>query len=151
VKKVFYTSKADETVALGRKIGSCLKGGEVIELSSDLGGGKTTLVKGIVAGFGSEDSVSSPSFTISNRYERGDGKAFVHYDFYRLHEPGIMAAELQETSSGDDVIAVEWANIVKGVLPAERIQMTIKSTAENEREITVELPEKLTYVLAEEE
>jgi tRNA threonylcarbamoyladenosine biosynthesis protein TsaE len=65
-KLIAVTKNADETVALGQKIGQQLQGGEVIELISDLGGGKTQLVRGLAAGMGSTDQVQSPTFTISS-------------------------------------------------------------------------------------
>lgn len=149
MKNNYLTKSADETINLGKKIGKQLKGGEVIELTSDLGGGKTTLTKGLVAGFGSSDPVSSPSFTISNRYQRPDGKAFIHYDFYRLGDPGIMAAELEESSTSDDVVAVEWAGSVENVLPADRIRISIKNTKEDGREITITTPEEQSHIFKE--
>jgi tRNA A37 threonylcarbamoyladenosine biosynthesis protein TsaE len=63
------SASSEATEELGRKLGSKLRGGEVIELRSDLGGGKTTLVRGLAAGMGSTDAVASPSFTISRVYE----------------------------------------------------------------------------------
>ena len=67
-RKSLVLSTARETERFGALVGSNLKGGEVIELVSDLGGGKTTLVRGIARGSGSADHVTSPSFTLRNDY-----------------------------------------------------------------------------------
>src|SRR5690349_8475192 len=89
------SSNSENTEQLGRELGARLRGGEVIELASDLGGGKTTFVRGLAVGMGSIDAVSSPSFTISQVYN-SDNLSLHHYDFYRLGEPGLMAQELSE-------------------------------------------------------
>ena len=132
-----HSENSDQTEAIGHKIGRQLKGGEVIELISDLGGGKTTLVRGITAGFGSKDKVASPTFTISREYVHGDLK-IVHYDFYRLHDPGLMAYELAEAINDPlAIVIVEWADIVQDVLPKDRLAITIKTTGENSRDIAL--------------
>src|SRR6185312_5854101 len=80
---------SDNTSDVAMKIGRKLQGGEVIELISDLGGGKTTFVRGLAKGMGSQDTVRSPSFTLSNEYRSGKLTLY-HFDFYRLEDPGIM-------------------------------------------------------------
>jgi tRNA threonylcarbamoyladenosine biosynthesis protein TsaE len=127
-------------------LGARLRGGEVIELVSDVGGGKTTFVKSLAKGMGSTDTVGSPTFTISRQYTAGVLTLY-HFDFYRLHEPGIMAAELSEVLSDESaVVAIEWADIVEGVLPAERLTITITATGENERTFKFSCPQTLDYL-----
>ena len=106
------SESSEATEEIGRKIGMSLKGGEVVELISDLGGGKTTLVRGIAAGAGSRDKVSSPTFTLSKVYSANTFQ-IIHYDFYRLQDPGLMEFELAEALvDKQEVLIVEWANIV---------------------------------------
>lgn len=125
---------------LGQSIGSRLTGGEVIELVGDVGAGKTTLTKGIAVGMGIDEAVQSPSFTISRTYmAHKDGLQLSHYDFYRLHDPGIMASELQEVIHDKEVVTVvEWAEIVTDVLPDNHIRIHILPTSETNRQVTVE-------------
>ncbi|MEX0919558.1 MAG: tRNA (adenosine(37)-N6)-threonylcarbamoyltransferase complex ATPase subunit type 1 TsaE [Candidatus Saccharimonadales bacterium] len=133
----FKSNSLEETVQLGDKIGQLLRGGEVIELISDLGGGKTALVRGIARGIGSNDQVMSPTFTISRIY-RGKNLELHHFDFYRLEDPGIMADELSETISEQNIsVVIEWADVVKGVLPDDRLSIEISATAENSRDIAI--------------
>lgn len=138
---------SDETERLGEQIGRHLKGGEVIELVSDLGGGKTIFVKGLAVGMGSDDQVASPTFTISREYRAGK-LTLHHFDFYRLNEPGIIKHELAEIL-GDPktVVVIEWAEIVQQVLPRLHITVGIKTIAEQEREITIHCPTRLKYVI----
>lgn len=119
--------------AFGEKISHRLRGGECIELVGDVGAGKTTFVQGLGRGLGADDDVQSPSFTLSREYECRDDIRLVHYDFYRLHESGVMAYELAE-SLGDShtVTVVEWAETIQAVLPDERIVISITTNPHDE-------------------
>jgi tRNA threonylcarbamoyladenosine biosynthesis protein TsaE len=140
------SNSSASTEQLGHNIGTRLRGGEVIELASDLGGGKTTFVRGLAAGMGSDDAVSSPSFTISQVYQAGN-LTLHHYDFYRLPDAGLMQQELAEVLEDPQaVVVVEWAGVVENVLPAERISVVIKPTGENAREFSVSLPQQFAYL-----
>ncbi|HWB38638.1 MAG TPA: tRNA (adenosine(37)-N6)-threonylcarbamoyltransferase complex ATPase subunit type 1 TsaE [Candidatus Saccharimonadales bacterium] len=141
------STSSEKTLELAEQIGRKLRGGEVIELVSDLGGGKTTFVHGLAAGMGSPDIVHSPSFTLSNEY-RSDKLTLQHFDFYRLHEPGIMRDELAEILADPiNVVAVEWADIVEDILPTNRLTIRIKTTGENERQISLEYADNLKYLV----
>lgn len=144
MKVSLVTHSIDETIALGERLGAVLRGGEVIELRSDLGGGKTTIVSGIAKGFGSVDPVASPSFTICNTYQCKGGKQISHFDFYRLSEAGIVASELAEVlEDQNNITLVEWPDVVEGVLPSDRILIQIQTRGENERTISIEYPDTL--------
>jgi len=108
-------------------------------LVGDIGSGKTALTRGIAGGFGSSDSVASPSFTLSRIYKRKDGKQIDHYDFYRLEEAGIMKAEVAESLADEDVVViVEWAGLVEGILPSDRLRIEIEMIDnENSRAFTL--------------
>lgn len=102
-------------------------------------------MRGLAKGMGSTDSVHSPSFTLSNQYKAGD-KTLFHFDFYRLQEPGIMLDEISEVITDPQaIVAVEWANIVENVLPAEHITVTIHAIDDNARELTISYPQSLEY------
>ena len=134
---------------LAEKIGRNLKGGEVIELVSDVGGGKTAFVTGLARGAGSNDAVSSPSFTINQIYSAGE-RMINHYDFYRLQDPGIMAIELAETISDPScVTVVEWGDSVEGVLPDDRLRIRLTPESEDARLLEITYPESSKYLLKE--
>lgn len=121
---------------LGEKLGAALRGGEVIELVGDVGAGKTTLAKGVARGLTIDEDVQSPSFTISRVYEGRDNLTFAHYDFYRLQDAGIMGNELHETiNDPQSVTLVEWADIISGILPEDRVTIFIKPLTETKREL----------------
>lgn len=132
---------------LGERVGAALHGGEVIELVSDLGGGKTTFTRGLARGARSRDHVASPTFTISREYQ-AEKFTIHHFDFYRLDEAGVMAADLQELINDPlIVVIVEWSDIVRHVLPDEHIKIEIAQTSEAERKLTIAYPEKFAYLL----
>jgi tRNA threonylcarbamoyladenosine biosynthesis protein TsaE len=138
------------TEKIGEHIGRHLRGGEVIELQSDVGGGKTTFMRGLVRGAGSKDLVASPTFTISKEYA---APAFTihHLDLYRLGEnPGIVRQELAEfLESSADVVAIEWANSLTDVLPKRRLTIQFAHRPNDQRIIYLTVPKQLRYLLEE--
>lgn len=118
---------------IGEQLGTCLRGGEVIELIGDVGAGKTTLVKGIGTGLRVDDDVQSPSFTISRVYAARDDLELHHYDFYRLQDAGVMKYELAESiQSPQAVTVIEWAGTVEDVLPQDHIVIRLNYVPEGE-------------------
>ncbi|HET8884060.1 MAG TPA: tRNA (adenosine(37)-N6)-threonylcarbamoyltransferase complex ATPase subunit type 1 TsaE [Candidatus Saccharimonadales bacterium] len=131
------TSETDMQT-FGARLGAALKGGEIIELVGDVGAGKTTLTKGIASGLRIDETVQSPSFTISRVYDTPTSLRLAHYDFYRLQDAGIMADELHETLHDLATITViEWAGIVNGVLPADHLTINLTSPSETVRRIAL--------------
>ena len=124
--------------AWGKKLGSQVLGGEVIELQGDVGAGKTTMVKGIGSGLGIDEDIQSPTFTISRLYHARDELLLAHYDFYRLDDPGILAMQLEEaTHDPQTVTIIEWGGVVKGVLPKDRLTISIKAPSDNQRDMVL--------------
>lgn len=142
------TETPADTEAVAERLGRALKGGETIELISDLGGGKTTFVRGLARGVGSKDAVASPTFTISRVYT-SDAHTIYHFDFYRLSEPGLMVAELSEAlHDPEDIVVVEWGEVVRDVLPDRRLTVTFKLAREG-RTIHFQAPPELAYLIEE--
>ncbi len=142
-----HSRSSEDTEALGERIGARLRGGEVIELVSDLGGGKTTFTRGLARGAGSADRVASPTFTVSREY-RASKFTIVHFDFYRLHDAGVVAEELREyVGAPDAVVVVEWGDIVDEVLPTERLRIQFFQAREDGRDIHCTYPQELMYLL----
>jgi tRNA threonylcarbamoyladenosine biosynthesis protein TsaE len=131
-------SSETEMQRFGERLGHLLHGGEVIELVGDVGAGKTTLVRGLARGMGIDETVQSPSFTINRVYDAADKRRLVHYDFYRLNDPGIMADELNETLAElDTAVVIEWAEAVEAILPADRLTIRIVAPTPDSRELSV--------------
>jgi tRNA threonylcarbamoyladenosine biosynthesis protein TsaE len=141
------STSSDVTERLGEQLGRNLRGGEVIELVSDLGGGKTTFTRGLVRGTGSTDRVGSPTFTLSREYT-APRFTVAHFDFYRLGEAGIMGDELDEIIHDPAyVTVVEWGDIVHDVLPKNRLTVQLTQTGDDLRHVSINCPAELAYVL----
>ena len=98
----------------------------VIELVGDVGAGKTTFTKGLARGLEITEEITSPTFTISKVYENSRGQKLVHYDFYRLENPGIMVEDLFENLQDPHTVTViEWADTVSEILPANHLRLEI--------------------------
>jgi tRNA threonylcarbamoyladenosine biosynthesis protein TsaE len=148
---IIRSASADNTEKVGEILGTIIKAPELIELRSDLGGGKTTFTRGLVRGLGSNDRVGSPTFTLNKIYKANKVEIH-HFDFYRLNEPGVVSDQLEESLKNPNVITiVEWAGIVNDVLPKDLLTVEFKPVADNEDErvITFELPESKLGIIEE--
>ncbi len=136
----WITTSPEDTFELGAKIGRSLLGGELFLLNGSLGAGKTLFAKGIAAGLGIDpDDVSSPSFTLVNRY---DGRLrMYHLDLYRLPEgpAAAFAVDLDELlNESDGVVLIEWGDRLGGYrLPAGVRKIMIEGDGDDERRITL--------------
>jgi tRNA threonylcarbamoyladenosine biosynthesis protein TsaE len=141
------TDSVAATESLAACLGQVVRGHEVFELRSDVGGGKTTFTKGLGRGLEIDDPIQSPTFTISRLYKARNNLELHHFDFYRLQDAGIMSAELAESlTQPNAIVVVEWADVVESVLPDARIQITISTTSEMGRLLTIDIPEKFAYL-----
>lgn len=139
-------AKLEDTLRLGEAVARGCRGGEVFELISDLGGGKTAFVRGMAKGIETEDDVSSPSFTINNSY-KGRELILEHFDFYRLDEAGVVADELTEDLSlPKTVVVVEWGDIVHDVLPTHTVRVKIVPQESEERIVTFSYQPSQAYL-----
>ncbi len=131
-----------EMIKFGHQIAQNLKLPAVIELVGDVGAGKTTFTRGLAAGLGIKNPVTSPSFTISKRYafqtpDHQSGE-LIHYDFYRLDDPGIMRDELSEAiATENSVVVVEWGDSVADLLPSHKLRLEFALQADDSREVTI--------------
>lgn len=147
IKCILQSSSAKHTELLAENFAQNIGGGEVIQLISDLGGGKTTFTRGFARGLNSQDVVSSPTFTISNEYQSSKFIIY-HFDFYRLQDPGVVANELNEAiKDSGSVVIVEWADIVQNVLPEETIKIHFKPSGNNSRTLEISVPASKLYAI----
>jgi len=128
----YETTAPEETFRLGYQLGTKLRGGEVIALEGELGAGKTHFVKGLAAGLGAEESVTSPTFTLINIYQ---GRIpLAHFDVYRLPTPeALEELGYDEYFYGPGVTAVEWSDLIQGYLPAEYLSVQIRRDYQPEK------------------
>jgi tRNA threonylcarbamoyladenosine biosynthesis protein TsaE len=123
----------DQTRRLGGRLGGALQIGDVICLQGDLGAGKTTFVQGIAQGWGSLDSVSSPTFILVNVYRRADGAHLFHMDAYRL-DSTLEAEQLDlDSMLAQGALIIEWPGRMNEIIPAERLWVQFEHAGETER------------------
>lgn len=131
------TNSPQETRNLGRKLGQLLQPGDLLCLQGDLGAGKTTLTQGIAEGWGSLDSVSSPTFVMVNLYRAPDGTPLYHMDAYRIESLPEAAQLGLDDMLAEGALIVEWPERIEALLPKERIWMNLTHISENERQIEI--------------
>ena len=122
-EKRFLTHATDETIALGERLGAQLRPGDVLVLTGDLGAGKTQLTKGIAAGMGIEDDVTSPTFNILMVYEGAQMPLF-HFDLYRLDDPDQLEdIGLYDALEGDGPCVIEWGEQFSDEIGPDRLDV----------------------------
>ena len=131
----FISRSPEQTRRIGIRLGGLLQSGDLVCLQGELGAGKTTLVQGMAQGWGALDSVSSPTFVLVNIYRRaGDGQ-FFHMDAYRIGS----ASEGEEldliTMLSEGPLLIEWADRLTGILPDERLWVTLEHVGEEHRQM----------------
>lgn len=119
-----------ETFAAGRKLGEQAQPGQIFALTGDLGTGKTVFTKGVAAGLGICEPVSSPTFTIVQIY--GEGRMpLYHFDVYRIAEPEEMdEIGYEDYFFGEGVCLVEWADLIEELMPENTIWIRIEKNPE---------------------
>lgn len=140
MKFVFISKKRDETIKLGEKLGNCLKKGDIVTLTGDLGAGKTTLVSGIAKALKIKEEIISPTFNILKCYFKAKVPLY-HIDAYRLEEHNKDIG-LEEYIEGDGIAVIEWPIYIKELLNVKHLEIKIINKGENKREITLTAPNK---------
>jgi tRNA threonylcarbamoyladenosine biosynthesis protein TsaE len=136
--EVVETHSAAETESLGARIAERLQPGDVVVLSGDLGTGKTTLVRGACRALGFTGPVTSPTFTIGQRYE-GGRLPVSHLDLYRLQTlEGEDPALLDDYLGPDGVAFVEWPAAGSGRLGRPALEVRLSHLGEEQRRIEVD-------------
>ncbi|HZJ25061.1 MAG TPA: tRNA (adenosine(37)-N6)-threonylcarbamoyltransferase complex ATPase subunit type 1 TsaE [Anaerolineales bacterium] len=131
----FFSRSPEQTRRVGSRLGGALQTGDVICLQGELGAGKTTFVQGIAQGWGSLDSVSSPTFILVNMYRRADQGQLFHMDAYRL-ESTPEAEELDlDSMLAQGALLIEWPERMNGLIPTERLWVNLEHIDEEEREM----------------
>lgn len=133
------THSEQETIAFGRSLVDILAPPKLVLLRGDLGAGKTTLVKGIAAGFGSaqEEDVTSPTFTLVHEY-RGPQVTLYHIDLYRVDTPRqLETLGLDDLINNHGVVLIEWGEKFPRFIREREVEIAIDRLGEQDRRIRI--------------
>lgn len=139
--QVVVTHSAEETIAWGKQFAEKLQPPLLILLSGELGSGKTTLTKGIVAGLhaAQEDEVTSPTFTLLHEY--GTGNKVFHGDLYRIENfHDFETLGLEDVFSQPSVVILEWSEKFPLKAPWPQIHLRLEHLGRDSRRITLLTP-----------
>ena len=133
------TDDAGATEALAADLAARLRPGDVVLIAGDLGAGKTTFVRGAARALGVSEAVTSPTFTIGQRY--AGSVPVSHLDLYRLAEGGGLEAEepglLDDYLTPDAVAFVEWPEVAAAAVPDPAFSISIRHLGGDAREIEI--------------
>lgn len=129
------TSSAEETEAVGRRVATRLRAGDVVAVSGELGSGKTTFVRGACRALGVAGAVTSPTFTVGHRYHGAVDVS--HLDLYRFS--GVSPAEWGDLEPYFDraIVFVEWPEAGRDVLPRPSLSVVLEHGGGDRRRISL--------------
>ncbi len=137
----FQSHSPEQTAEIAREIAALIPAPAVVQLTGNLGAGKTTLTKSLVEAWGATaaDEVSSPTFTLIHEY--GEPVAVYHIDLYRLETPAeFYSLGLDEIFDSRARVLIEWGEKFAPLLPKDRWTITISHAGGDARTITVSRP-----------
>jgi tRNA threonylcarbamoyladenosine biosynthesis protein TsaE len=135
------TASAAETEAVGARLAAVLGLGDVVTVAGELGAGKTTFVRGACRALGVRQAVSSPTYTIGNRYE--GAVAVAHLDLYRVRGLGAEQWGDLEPYFDGTIAFVEWPEHAGAWLPPVRAAVTLAHVDESHRRVSIESTDDL--------
>lgn len=136
--KTIHIDSRSELPAAAAAVVEAIGDRSVVVFRGEMGAGKTTLIREIVALLGAEDTVTSPTFAIVNHYSGSGGRNIYHFDFYRIDRPEeAYDFGYEEYFYSGDLCLVEWPERIEELLPEEL--MTVRITAGEEEQRTIEI------------
>ena len=134
----YLSHSTQETEQFAREVAARLRPGDVIACRGGMGAGKTAFARGLAAGLGLRDRVSSPTFALVQEYTHGNIPLY-HFDMYRIDGfDALYSTGFFDYLEGDGVLYIEWSENIPGALPPGAITLTIQRVDEDTRKITIE-------------
>lgn len=123
---IFESFTPEDTFTIGKKLAETVRPGEIYTLNGELGVGKTVFTKGLAAGLGIKEPVTSPTFTILQEYESGRLPLY-HFDVYRIGDPEEMdEIGYEDYFYGRGICLIEWAELIEELIPEEAFAVYIE-------------------------
>jgi len=153
VRRSFDTDGPGQTARVGRRLAAWLAPGDTVQVSGDLGAGKTCFIQGICAGLGVAEPVTSPTFTLVNEYCGQLGQPgqpgqpgqlgqlgrvpVAHFDLYRLDDPESVLDLGLEEYLDTCVCLVEWGDKFPEIMPSDAVTVNIEIGAGTRRTLEI--------------
>ncbi len=116
-----------------------LDGRSIVAFYGQMGAGKTTLIREILALLGSNDVVTSPTFALVNQYSTATGQAVYHFDFYRINRlEEAFDLGYEEYFYSGDLCLIEWSEKIGELLPEDVMTVTIHVNSESSRTFEID-------------
>lgn len=136
--QTIHIDSLDELPHAAAAVINALEGRSVVVFRGEMGAGKTTLIREIVARLGADDTVTSPTFAIVNQYTTREGKNIYHFDFYRINRlEEAYDFGYEEYFYSGNLCLVEWPEKIEELLPEE--VMTVRIAVGDDEERTIEI------------
>lgn len=137
--KTIHITSQEELPQVARAVIRELGRRTVVVFRGEMGAGKTTLIREIVAALGAEDTVTSPTFAIVNQYRGAENRRICHFDFYRIEDlREAYDFGYEEYFYSGDLCLVEWPEKIEELLPREAMTVRIAVDSETERTFTID-------------
>jgi tRNA threonylcarbamoyladenosine biosynthesis protein TsaE len=125
----------DDAATLGARIAAQLEAGDAVLLEGDLGAGKTTLARAVIAALTGETDAPSPTYTLVQSYETSGGFGLLHADLYRLEDTGELDELGLDEALDHGAALIEWPDRLGAWRPADRLDIHLVETGDGGRDV----------------
>lgn len=130
--KTFRAANLHDLAEPAAYLAGLLRPGSVVCFYGEMGAGKTTFIKTLLAAMGVKENIDSPTFSIVNEYRLPDGMPVFHFDFYRLnHAEEAIDIGLEDYLSAEGICLMEWPEIIEAYLPDDYVTVKIEDSGES--------------------
>lgn len=130
-----HLASLEDAAALGARLAQALETGDAVLLEGDLGAGKTTLARAVIAALTGETDAPSPTYTLVQSYETADGFALLHADLYRLRDTGELDELGLDEALDQGAALIEWPDRLGAWRPADRLEIRLEEAGEGGRDV----------------
>ena len=134
----FYIKKLEEIDKTAKEFIEVVKGQKIFAFYGKMGSGKTTFIKELCKQLGSDENITSPTFSIVNEYETNNNGLIYHFDFYRIeNQEEAYDLGYEDYLFSDNYCFIEWPELIENLLPENCIRVNIEELEDGTRQINI--------------